>query len=149
MKRRRDIELVEAIVFEDAFHRFDAHGVQNIGRSFDPFDLGHREFEPTRLVPIQFVVDGVVGEADAFDFGLPIMARTSSDAFHYDPLENEEPVRPKPPCETDEEWEAELGAKLECEPEFRCEFVPEELEMCEPDEGAALERPHPPQGIGM
>ena len=149
MKRCRDIELVEAIFFEDAFNRFDAHGVQNVGRRFDAFDLAHRELKPTRLVPIQFVVDGVVGETDAFDFGLPIVARTASDAFHYDPLENEEPVRPKPPCETDEEREAELGAKPEWVPELTCELVPEELEICELEDGATLERPHPPHGIGM
>jgi hypothetical protein len=91
----------------------------------------------------------VVGEADAFDFDLPILARTSNDAFHYDPLENEEPVRPKPPCETDEERGAELGAKPECVPELTCELVPEELDTCELEAGATLERPQPPHGIGM
>jgi hypothetical protein len=91
----------------------------------------------------------VVGEADAFDFGLPILARTSSDAFHYELLENEEPVRPKPPCETDEECEEELGAKLEWDPELTCEPLLGELETCELEDGAGLERPHPPQGIGM
>jgi hypothetical protein len=75
-------EIAQPIFFDHALGRFDAHRMQDIRGLFDDPDLVVVEFEPTRLVPVELVVDGVVTKADLLDLGPPVRARGPSDSLH-------------------------------------------------------------------
>ena len=69
------IELTQTLFVKNTFDGFDAHGVEQIGRTFDTVDFVESKLVPTRFVPVEFVIDRMVRKPQSLHFRLPIGSR--------------------------------------------------------------------------